>query len=181
LDDILKGLDADTYSKCFTAVLGPEGLLRARSRTTIVMATHNGELTTLMPQLTSFANSFAVQLLPHADHVVVLDDEGRIIEQGNFKDLKGAVSRLGLKELSQEVMLEKTSEELSSKKALLAKVASVKSQKTTVEAPAEGDQSRGRRNADALVSYMRAMGSGKLLAFCLLTLGSTGFRFAGRK
>jgi len=40
LDDILKGLDADTYSKCFTAILGPEGLLR-KHRTAIVLATHN--------------------------------------------------------------------------------------------------------------------------------------------
>lgn len=41
LDDILKGLDADTYAKCFAAVLGPEGLLR-RSRTAVILATHNG-------------------------------------------------------------------------------------------------------------------------------------------
>lgn len=40
LDDIFKGLDADTYAKCFAATLGPRGLLR-RDRTAIIMATHN--------------------------------------------------------------------------------------------------------------------------------------------
>lgn len=42
LDDILKGLDADTYAKCFTAILGREGLLR-RHRTAIILATHNSK------------------------------------------------------------------------------------------------------------------------------------------
>jgi len=41
LDDVLKGLDADTYAKCFAALLGPGGLLR-RDRTAVVLATHNG-------------------------------------------------------------------------------------------------------------------------------------------
>jgi len=42
LDDILKGLDADTYTKCFSAILGREGLLR-RNRTAIILATHNSQ------------------------------------------------------------------------------------------------------------------------------------------
>lgn len=41
LDDVLKGLDADTYTKCFEAVLGPKGLLR-RNNTAVILATHNG-------------------------------------------------------------------------------------------------------------------------------------------
>ena len=43
LDDILKGLDTDTYAECFAATMGPKGLLR-RNGTAIIMATHNGEL-----------------------------------------------------------------------------------------------------------------------------------------
>ncbi len=43
LDDVFKGLDADTYDKCFSAILGPRGLLR-RSRRAIIMATHNSLL-----------------------------------------------------------------------------------------------------------------------------------------
>lgn len=37
----MKGLDADTSSKCFAALLGRNGLLRKRG-TTVIMATHNG-------------------------------------------------------------------------------------------------------------------------------------------
>src|SRR3569833_225472 len=41
LDDVFKGLDADTYAKCFSATLGPGGLMR-QGRTAVIMATHNG-------------------------------------------------------------------------------------------------------------------------------------------
>lgn len=111
---------------------------------------------------------------------MVLNDEGRIIEQGKFKDLEGEVGRLGLKELPEEVFPEKADDEPLKKKDLLTKIASIKSQKK-VSADVEGAQSRGRRNADALVSYLKSMGNTKLLAFCFLTVGSTGFRIAGRK
>ncbi len=43
LDDTLKGLDADTYAKCFAATIGPEGMLR-NTRTAIILATHNSKL-----------------------------------------------------------------------------------------------------------------------------------------
>ena len=43
LDDVLKGLDADTSARCFEALLGPGGLLR-RNRTAVVLATHNSML-----------------------------------------------------------------------------------------------------------------------------------------
>ncbi|KAI1849072.1 hypothetical protein JX266_005033 [Neoarthrinium moseri] len=42
LDDTMKGLDADTSSRCFKALLGKSGLLR-QNGTTVVMATHNGK------------------------------------------------------------------------------------------------------------------------------------------
>jgi ATP-binding cassette subfamily C (CFTR/MRP) protein 1 len=41
LDDVLRGLDADTYTKCFDAILGLNGLLR-RNNTAVILATHNG-------------------------------------------------------------------------------------------------------------------------------------------
>jgi ATP-binding cassette, subfamily C (CFTR/MRP), member 1 len=180
LDDILKGLDADTYAKCFTAVLGPEGLLRAGTQTTIIMATHNGESNTLGHPFHTCLTRLLVQLLPHADHIVVLGEEGRIIEQGKLKDLRGDISRLGLKELSEDVTIREVDKEVSAKKSLLTKAASLREEKTTVEVT-EDEQSRGRRNSDALLSYMKSMGRFKLSVFGLLALGSTGFRFAGRR
>lgn len=181
LDDILKGLDADTYSKCFTAVLGPEGLLRAGSQTTIVMATHNSESNALRTQFDRHLTRLPVQLLPHADRIVVLGKDGRIIEQGKLKDLTGDISRLGLEELSEDIAVQEAEKEAFTKKSVLTKVASVKEEKTTTEVTADNEQSRGRRNSSALLSYMKSMGNFKLSVFCLLALGSTGFRFAGRR
>lgn len=42
MDDVMKGLDADTSAKCFKALLGESGLLR-RDGITVVLATHNGK------------------------------------------------------------------------------------------------------------------------------------------
>jgi ABC-type ATPase involved in cell division len=42
MDDTMKGLDADTSSKCFKALLGVNGLLR-KEGFTVIMATHNGK------------------------------------------------------------------------------------------------------------------------------------------
>jgi hypothetical protein len=41
MDDVMKGLDADTSAKCFEALLGQNGILR-RDGITVVLATHNG-------------------------------------------------------------------------------------------------------------------------------------------
>ncbi|KAK6351860.1 hypothetical protein TWF718_005005 [Orbilia javanica] len=68
LDDVFSGLDVHTQSKVFSRVFGKQGLLR-KSRTTVVLATH------------------AVNLLQHADKVIVLGDNGIIAEQGSFSEL----------------------------------------------------------------------------------------------
>lgn len=41
MDDAMKGLDADTASKCFEALFGQRGVLR-QSNITVIMAAHNG-------------------------------------------------------------------------------------------------------------------------------------------
>jgi ATP-binding cassette, subfamily C (CFTR/MRP), member 1 len=43
MDDVMKGLDADTSAKCFEALLADNGILR-RDGITVVLATHNGTL-----------------------------------------------------------------------------------------------------------------------------------------
>ncbi|EPE07201.1 abc transporter [Ophiostoma piceae UAMH 11346] len=68
-DDVLSGLDADTEEQVFERVFGPLGLLRNRGGATTVLCTHS------------------VRHLPAADHVVALDVQGRIVEQGTFEDL----------------------------------------------------------------------------------------------
>ncbi|PGH17633.1 hypothetical protein AJ79_00994 [Helicocarpus griseus UAMH5409] len=68
LDDVLRGLDADTENHIFNNLFGREGLLR-KYPTTIIFTTS------------------ASNRLPYADHIVVLDNRGKIIEQGSFDDL----------------------------------------------------------------------------------------------
>ncbi|KAK0711601.1 ATPase-like protein [Lasiosphaeris hirsuta] len=85
-DDVLSGLDADTEEEVFRRVLSPNGVLRRR-KATVVLCTHS------------------VKHLPFADHVVALDPDGRIVEQGTFSKLMANmqyVYSLGVKEQSTD-------------------------------------------------------------------------------
>ncbi|KAL2871704.1 P-loop containing nucleoside triphosphate hydrolase protein [Aspergillus lucknowensis] len=80
LDDVFSGLDAATENHIFCSLLGVTGLLR-EAGTTVVLA------------------SSSVKRLPYADHIVVLDEEGRLTESGSFGDLaerSGYVSSFSL-------------------------------------------------------------------------------------
>ncbi|KAL1862998.1 hypothetical protein Daus18300_008154 [Diaporthe australafricana] len=67
-DDVLRGLDADTEDHVFRKVFSPSGILR-RKKATLVLCTHS------------------VRYLPFADHIVALNEQGTISEQGTFQDL----------------------------------------------------------------------------------------------
>jgi len=71
LDDALSGLDADTENRVFHNLLGRSGLLR-KHRSTVLIA------------------SSSAKRLPYADHVISITEDGKISEQGSFKDLSGA-------------------------------------------------------------------------------------------
>ncbi|KAK0615109.1 P-loop containing nucleoside triphosphate hydrolase protein, partial [Bombardia bombarda] len=171
LDDILKGLDADTYSKCFTAILGPEGLLR-RSRTAVILATHN------------------IQLLPHADNIIVLGDNGEIVEKGTFDELNSAegsyVSGLGLTKsaaIGNDLLVDEDVDEAEkekNEKFIFAKIESVKNKETAGKKNDEDLEgpSRGKRNADALFAYIRSLGNLNFAMFCIFTVCNVGFRSA---
>ncbi|CCG83568.1 putative ABC multidrug transporter [Taphrina deformans PYCC 5710] len=69
LDDVFSGLDATTEAKIFSRLLGKNGLLK-RMKVTVVLVTH------------------ARHLFAHADYMIVLSAEGRILEQGTFPTLR---------------------------------------------------------------------------------------------
>ncbi|KAN0096080.1 putative ATP-binding cassette transporter [Hyaloscypha variabilis] len=71
IDDGFSGLDAETEELVFTRLFGKQGLLK-RLGTTAILVTH------------------AVHRLPYADHIISLDANGRISEQGSFEQLKGS-------------------------------------------------------------------------------------------
>ncbi|CAM1500621.1 Fc.00g097830.m01.CDS01 [Cosmosporella sp. VM-42] len=81
-DDVFSGLDADTEDQVFRRVFGPGGLLRRR-RATFLLCTHS------------------VRHLPAADHIVALDANGTVVQQGDFTSLtqrkSGYVNSLGVK------------------------------------------------------------------------------------
>lgn len=69
LDDIFSGLDADTEEHVFKALFARNGLFR-KLHTTVILATH------------------AVHRLSYADHIVALDSDGSVAEQGTLEELK---------------------------------------------------------------------------------------------
>lgn len=82
LDDVLSGLDMDTENKVFHNLLGLDGLFR-RHATTVILT------------------SSSSKRLPFADHIIVLDDKGRIAEQGSFHDLNIGGGHISSLDLSQ--------------------------------------------------------------------------------
>jgi len=84
-DDILSGLDADTEKQVFLRVFSPSGLIRKRNATA-VLCTHS------------------VHHLPSADHIIVLGQDGTLLEQGTFQELMANdkyVSTLGVLDSSE--------------------------------------------------------------------------------
>jgi ATP-binding cassette, subfamily C (CFTR/MRP), member 1 len=73
----------------FERVFGPDGLLR-RSESTAILSTHSGEWIRNQGASAKYLTSIAVQHLPAADNIIVLDQNGAIIEQGSFDKLKNA-------------------------------------------------------------------------------------------
>lgn len=67
-DDVLSGLDANTKAEVFKRVFGSQGIIRQRGATAI-LCTHS------------------VRYLASADHIIVLGQDGRVVEQGSFDDL----------------------------------------------------------------------------------------------
>lgn len=68
LDDCLSGLDGQTENKIWHGLFGRDGLLK-RCRTTVLIA------------------SSSTKRVPYCDHIVALDKEGKISEQGPFEKL----------------------------------------------------------------------------------------------
>lgn len=125
--------------------------------------------------IVSCINKSVVQLLPHADNIIVLD-EGRTAEKGSFDDLNslnGYVSGLGLKKAeSQEIEAVVREEEFekNEKQNILEKI-------TIVEGTVSDKKvSRGKRNPSALISYITSMGKIYFPIFGFFSVCNVGFR-----
>ncbi|KAK6210738.1 hypothetical protein LQW54_005943 [Pestalotiopsis sp. IQ-011] len=167
LDDTMKGLDADTASKCFAAMFGRNGLLRKR-RTTIIMATHNA------------------QWFPYADRLIVLGENGTLTGDGSFESLKDSndyIRGLQFRKSSDE---ESEGDEIDSQtpeavhkseestgQSIHDKI-KVESRGKTSPADAEEKQ-RGKVNS-SLPYYLRSLMSTSFIIFCFLIVFQTACR-----
>ena len=87
LDDVFSGMDASTEHVVFDRLLGDKGLLRV-SKTTVIIATHAGQSFPSVPRgFDAHLELNTVNLLPSADYVVALGNDGTVIEQGTFDTL----------------------------------------------------------------------------------------------
>ncbi|KAK3331678.1 putative ABC multidrug transporter [Cercophora scortea] len=140
LDDIFRGLDADTEEQVFRKVFGPGGLLRRR-RATVVLCTHS------------------VRHLPAADHIIALGD-GTVVEQGTFDELmarEGYVQGLGLKGSSES---DTASEKSASKKVVgESKPQLLRTTTTNISGVAsESDAARQVGDKTVYKHYFKSMG-----------------------
>ncbi len=114
-----------------------------------------------------------------------------MLERGSFHDLNtsdgGFVSGLGLKksEMDQAAAAdeEEVEHEMLEKEAVIAKIESIKAQEAEQarqKAKAPVGNTRGKRNAAALFTYIRSMGNVFFPIFCAFTVGNIGFRSAQR-
>lgn len=77
-------MDATTEDLVFGRLLGPQGLLR-KERSAVIIATHAGKELIITYRILKLIQT--VNLLPSADHIIVLGQQGNIQEQGSFREL----------------------------------------------------------------------------------------------
>jgi ATP-binding cassette, subfamily C (CFTR/MRP), member 1 len=85
LDDVMSGLDAGTEDRMFNNLFGENGLFRAIG-TTVIYATNGGMYLDVAHSLRNCLTT-KVHRLSYAQHIIVLDSEGKIAEQGSYETL----------------------------------------------------------------------------------------------
>ncbi|KAJ0326928.1 hypothetical protein COL5a_006483 [Colletotrichum fioriniae] len=148
-DDILSGLDNDTASEVFRRVFGLDGIIRRR-KSTAVLCTH------------------AIKYLPLADHIIALETDGTLAEEGTFADLmrdKKYVASLGVKATDSDTDSDFGSE--TSKKPTTGQAPKAK------RAPAVADEmmEKSRQTGDVRVyaHYFRSLSLTSTVIFVLFS------------
>ncbi|KZF23306.1 multidrug resistance-associated protein [Xylona heveae TC161] len=157
-DDVFSGLDNVTARLVFNNVFGPAGLLR-RLGCTVFLATHSGHH------------------LPQADFIIMLGENGQVLEQGSYSQLRshtgGYVQRLAIqsKQIEEaEGAVEDGDGRQKSSKAMAA----------VMSASAPNDHRRQSTDLSVYKYYFSSLGwlrVSMLLIFFIMEAGIGGFRY----
>ncbi|KAI3537978.1 ABC transporter [Colletotrichum filicis] len=161
MDDILKGLDSKTASKCFSALFGTDGILRGEGRA-VIFATHNASW------------------LRAADNIISLSSDGIISEMGLYEDLYktgGYVSTLKVTQKSDHDNSD--SEEAETE---IQEHANKKDKAAAVRKPDDSlkIKTRGAANTSSLLYYIKSMGITPFGLFVVMVVFQTICRIMQR-
>ncbi|PTU22530.1 hypothetical protein P175DRAFT_0514599 [Aspergillus ochraceoroseus IBT 24754] len=146
-DDVFSSLDAETENHIFQHLLGEHGLLRSISATVLLA-------------------SSSVKRVPFADHLVVLDKDGHIIEQGSFSALDasgGYVASLGLNSPEPDINIHNPPNLSGSS------IAQFHSVNESIEE--ETENYRGNGDISVYLYYIRSIGWLSTIFFCVSISG----------
>ncbi|ROW15668.1 hypothetical protein VPNG_02110 [Cytospora leucostoma] len=152
LDDVLSGLDSVTEEIVFRRVFGPNGLFR-KIGTTVILATHS------------------VKRLPQADLILVLNEHGKVVEQGSFAELNVVGNYIH----NLQVKLEEA--EASNDDDNIEDAKNSTNSPKAIIPPTEAVADKSRRTGDWAIYryYARALGPWGLLMFAALVAGNQTF------
>lgn len=152
LDDVLAGLDSVTEELVFKRVFGRDGLLR-RLGATVVLATHS------------------VKHLPQADLILVLEQDGTLVQQGTFAELN-ATGRY-IRDMEHKLGGETSGHDEDDAESEDTRKADQIEVPATVAA---ADESRKTGDWMIYKYYARALGPFGLVLFASLVSGQAVFR-----
>lgn len=154
-DDVLAGLDSVTEELVFNRVFGRDGLLR-KLNATVVLATHS------------------VKRLPQADLILVLEQDGTLVQQGSFDELNAS----GLYIQEMELRL---ADESSGRDDEPVDMKEQGDGKDIPSAAAAVDETRKTGDWMIYKYYARALGPLGLAFFIFLVAGTSVFNAMKRK
>lgn len=151
-DDVLAGLDSVTEDLVFKRIFGREGLLRGLGAT-VVLATHS------------------VKHLPQADLILVLEQDGTLVQQGSFSELNAT----GRYVQDMKLML---GEETSGHDEDGAETQETSENRRIHVPPTMAVADESRKTGDWMIYkyYARALGPLGLVLFVSLVAGEAVFR-----
>ncbi|KAJ4131432.1 hypothetical protein NW768_005618 [Fusarium equiseti] len=145
LDDVFSGLDSQTAQTIFENLFGKQGLLR-QWKTTTILATQSANF------------------LPAADHIICLNKEGNVSEQGSFGSLENAGGYV------QSLLEGKTTHEASGNTIEENIIEQINQPKQTVSKQQDEQEDSRRQRGDSTVYRYYFSSTGGLFMVTLLGL-----------